>query len=122
VGWLRAASIIAGVPFQSAGLTDSGEDLAVPPPFEAGVNHLSDHDWVLSDPGAAATEAALSRLGRAALGDKATAARLRWMSHRIQSRVSGMKLYSTWLAGGDEAVRRELQLRDVPLVDAADGE
>lgn len=48
IGYLRAASILAGVSFQSAGLTSDGKSLAHAPPLEAFVNHMDDHDYVLS--------------------------------------------------------------------------
>lgn len=49
LGYLRAAAIIAGKPYAAAGLTPDGSALARPAPMEAFVNHLDDHDWVLSE-------------------------------------------------------------------------
>ncbi len=48
VDYLRAGAIIAGKPFAAAGLTPDGKALASPPPIEAFVNHLDDHDFVLT--------------------------------------------------------------------------
>lgn len=49
LAYLRAAAIIAGKPYAAAGLSDDGASLARPAPFEAFVNHLDDHDWVLTE-------------------------------------------------------------------------
>ncbi|HTJ26597.1 MAG TPA: hypothetical protein VMA36_10565 [Candidatus Limnocylindria bacterium] len=52
VAWCRAASIVAGVDPVAYGLVRRAGDgwalAADPPPLEAFVNHLSDHDYVLS--------------------------------------------------------------------------
>lgn len=48
IGYLKAASIIAGVSFESVGLNKDGNALLVLPPIEAFINHIDDHDYVLS--------------------------------------------------------------------------
>jgi hypothetical protein len=47
--YLRAAAIIAGKTYAEAGLSEDGKSLAEPAPIEAFVNHLSDHDYVLTE-------------------------------------------------------------------------
>jgi hypothetical protein len=48
IGYLKAAAIIAGKPFDQAGLNPAGDALAFPAPIESFVHHLSDHDWVVT--------------------------------------------------------------------------
>lgn len=49
IGYLKAAAIIAEMPYTSAGLTSDGRALASRPPIESFVNHLVDHDYVLTE-------------------------------------------------------------------------
>lgn len=49
VGFLKAASILAEVPYEKAGLSPDGKTLASLPPIEAFITHLDDHDYVLTE-------------------------------------------------------------------------
>jgi hypothetical protein len=48
IGYLKAAAIVAGKPFEQAGLNHAGDALLSPAPIESFVHHLSDHDWVVT--------------------------------------------------------------------------
>jgi hypothetical protein len=48
LGFLKAAAIIAGKPYEQAGLNPAGDALLNPAPIESFIHHLSDHDWVLT--------------------------------------------------------------------------
>src|SRR5207249_4877770 len=63
--WLRAGALLARVDPVAAGLLTSSGALALRPPIEAVIDHLSDHDYVLEDPAGAEVAAALARLARA---------------------------------------------------------
>ncbi len=124
VGYLRAAAIVAKVdPVEIGLLVRKGNGFALPsmPGFEATINHLSDHDYVLTDPASRLVADALVRIGRATPGGESfDDARLRWMRLRIQSRIPGMRLYHWLREGGDEGLRKELARAKVPLVDPSD--
>lgn len=110
VGYLRAAALLAGVDAVAAGvLARDGESwkLARPPAIEAGLNHLSDHDYVVTDPAGGVVDGVLDRLLLAADPTLDDAAR-RWERYRVEAAVPGMRLYALWRAGGDEAVRAAL--------------
>ena len=126
IGYLRAASVLAGVDPVERGYLSRGADgswtLAKLPSFEATINHLSDHDYVGTDPAGKEVAACLERLIRAEPGaaelDPAT---LRWARARIKSQVPHMRIYAELRAGGDAAVKALLAARRIPLLDPADG-
>jgi hypothetical protein len=60
IGYLQAGAIVAGQPFIAAGLTADGTRLAALPPIEAFINHLDDHDYVLTETSIAAVEGKLN--------------------------------------------------------------
>lgn len=110
VMWCRAAARIAGVDAVEFGLVKrdgSGYTLASPPRLEAFVNHLSDHDFVLSIPASKAVEAELSkvapRFGIAASGDA-----FAWWRHEVLARTSSIALYQE-LTNSEDAFMRALQ-------------
>lgn len=124
VDWLRAAATLAGQdPIESRVLVPAGEAF-VParlPSIEAAVNYLADHDYVITIAAADAVAEALLRLARAEAGERTLEdAQLRWMRHRINSRVNGMLLYQWLREGGDARVKQELAARKIPLLDASD--
>lgn len=123
ITYLRAASVLAGVDPVEKGYLARGADgawsLAKLPSFEATINHLSDHDYVGTDPAGKEVAACLERLIRAE-GDVDTAT-LRWARARIKTRVPHMRLYAELRAGGDAAVKALLAAKKVPLLDPADG-
>lgn len=127
VGYLRAAAILARVDPVAKGLLvheeGSGWALASLPPIEATVNHLADHDYVLTDPAAAAETAALDELAVAAMKKEGIAgypARLNWMRHRIHAKVSGVRIYGWLVEGGPDRVAEELKKRSIPFIDKHD--
>lgn len=123
VEWIRAAAILAKVdPLQTRVLTKAGDAFtpARLASVEAVINHLSDHDYVLTDPAGAAVAESLERLATATVDVPPDPAALRWSRHRIQSQVAGMLLYSWLRDGGDARVAAELQRRKIPLLSSTD--
>lgn len=125
VGFLWAGAILAGEDPRALGLLKAGEDgktiLAALPSFEAAISHLSDHDYVVSEPSAHVVSAAVERLIRSAPGGAALRPeQLRWGRYRIEARVPALRLYAALLEGGDEAVRRLLLAERVALVSPED--
>ena len=59
IGYLRAGAIIAGMPYERAGLDALGRALARPAPIEAFVSHVDDHDFVLTETSISAVEKSL---------------------------------------------------------------
>lgn len=124
VAYLRAAAIMAGVPFSAAGLVPTAADpkkfeLAHPPPIEAGVNHLGDHDYVVTEPTGRLVAAAVDRLVAADPDARdRSAADLRWRRLEILGRVPFLVLYQALRGGGDGAVKAELRRRAVSLAPA----
>lgn len=126
IAYLRAASVLAGVDPIEKGYLARGADgawtLAKPASIEATISHLSDHDYVGTDPAGKEVAACLERLIRAEPGaadvDLAT---LRWARARIKSRLPHMRIYAEFRAGGDAAVKALLAAKRIPLLDPADG-
>lgn len=112
VTWCRAAALIAGVDPVEYGLlakTAQGYALAALPPIEAFVNHLSDHDWVLTVFAVQQVwpqlDALAGRFGVAADDDAAR----RWWRFEVLSRASAIALYHELTRGMpafERAVRR----------------
>lgn len=110
--WCRAAAMLAGVDPVEYGLltkTSAGYALAQPPSIEAFINHLSDHDYVLTVHAAQQVLPMLAalapRFGIAA-GD---AVAMNWWRLRIRAHVADVTLYHELLRGGQafaEAVER----------------
>ena len=102
VTWCRASAAIAGVDPVEYGLlrrTSDGYALAQLPPIEAFVNHLSDHDYVLTVPAVQTVNPRLEAIGG------------RWGRHRILARASAVALYQDLTrseSAFDSAVRRAL--------------
>ncbi|MGZ3497840.1 MAG: hypothetical protein ACXVAK_09795 [Vulcanimicrobiaceae bacterium] len=96
VSWCRAAAMIAGVdPVEFGLLAGRGDEyvLAALPPAEAFVNHLSDHDYVLT---VAAVHEVAPYVDALApkFGVSATdATAVRWWRHGILARASAVGLY-----------------------------
>jgi hypothetical protein len=120
VGFLRAAALLAGVDPVARGVLvrdGTGFALARPAPIEAAVNHIADHDYVLTDPAGHVIADCLARLLRATPdAAKLDDAHLRWARHRVLGRVTLVRLYQAFSDGGDEAVRALLAREKVPLV------
>jgi hypothetical protein len=109
VGYLRAAAILADIDPIAAGLLareGAQWKLAKPPRIECAIDHLSDHDYVLTDPTQPIVEAALDRV----LGPQAEP---RWARYRALAALPGVRMYEVWRAQGDAGVRAELVKRGV---------
>lgn len=96
VTWCRAAAMIAGVDPVEYGLLKKERDgyaLAQPPPVEAFVNHLSDHDYVLAIHAARAVRPMLDALAPQFGVAVTDVGALNWWKLRICSHVSEIALY-----------------------------
>jgi hypothetical protein len=128
VRYLRAASLLAGVDPVAKGYLARGEDgawsLAKLPSVEATINHLSDHDYVITDPAGKEVADSLERLIRAEAAARNATIEMpvvRWARTRIKTQVPHMKIYAELRANGDAAVKALLAAKKVPLLEAADG-
>lgn len=127
VAYLRAAAILAQVEASAQGLlvkdSKGAWSLAQPPPLEATINHLSDHDYVFTDPAAAIEAAAIDRIALAAAKEEGVTldtARLTWLRHRIHQRIPSVQIY-TWLTeGGDAAIESRLRARGIKRIEPMD--
>ena len=97
VSWCRAAALIAGVDPVEFGLvkkTTEGYALAALPSIESFVNHLSDHDFVLTIPAVRAVVPAIAKMNPDP-----------WFRHRVLSNASAIALYEELLQGEDRFVK-----------------
>ncbi len=105
VTWCRAAALIAGVDPVDYGLVRrSGSEFslaAAPVPIEAFINHLSDHDYVLSVHAYRVVEAQL-RAFAPNRGDFA------WFKNGVLARTSAIALYDTLARSGPRAFAAEV--------------
>lgn len=99
VGFLRAAAILAGVDAPQ-------RRLARAPSIEAEINHLADHDYVISEP---AEHAVLDALDEVVGAPGMSAAGRRWKVLEAQARVPALALYAALRARGAPAVRELLR-------------
>ena len=123
IRYIRAASVLAGVdPVEKGYLAraaDGSWSLAKLSSIEATVNHLSDHDYMITDPAGKAVAASLERLIRAEAKSKDVTVEMgtiRWARARIKGQVPHMRLYAELRAGGDDAVGALLAAKKVPLL------
>ena len=112
VGFLRAGALLAGEDPEALGLVKKGPDggfhLVSMPTFEASISHLSDHDYVLSEPAAHLVNASLDRLIRAEAGATANDVDVRWTRYRIEAQLPILTLYAAMLQGGDSQLKKLL--------------
>jgi len=101
VGFLRAAAILAGADPQQRRLV-AGKALARGPSIEAEINHLADHDYVLSEP---IERVVLDALGEVVGAPGMPAAERRWKVLEAQARVPALAIYAALRARGAPAVR-----------------
>ncbi|HEY7066727.1 MAG TPA: hypothetical protein VII06_34985 [Chloroflexota bacterium] len=119
VNYLRAAAIIARVDPVAAGLLKRLPDgtwvLAQDPPhIEGYVNHLSDHDFVLSGDTAAILIGLLQQLAPDFGINPATqTARFNLFRNLVLSQLSDFRLYGYLLTGGQAAVKAAIQRLDL---------
>jgi hypothetical protein len=103
VDWCRAAAIIAGVDAVAYGLVKvdgSGFKLAADPvPVESFINHLSDHDFVLSVHAAQVVDARL----RARYAQWQPPTTLGWYHAAVLSQSTAIALYDTLARRGESA-------------------
>lgn len=128
IGYLRAASLLADVDPVARGYLARGEDgswrLARLPSVEATINHLSDHDYVITDPAAKEVADSLERLLRAQAKSRkmdVEMSTVRWARMRIKTQVPHMRIYAELRAGGDDAVKALLAAKKIPLLEDRDG-
>jgi hypothetical protein len=128
IGYLRAAALLAGVDPVAKGYLARAENgswsLAKLPSVEGTVNHLSDHDYVITDPAGKEVADCLERLIRAEAAARKAGLEMptvRWARTRIKTQVPHMRIYAELRAGGDPAVKALLASKKIPLLDTADG-
>ena len=100
VTWCRAAALIAGVDPVEYGLVKKNADgyvLAALPPMEAFVNHLSDHDYVLTIPAVREVVPRLHAIDPSI-----------WFRHETLSKTSAVALYQTLATQGESAFLRAI--------------
>ena len=110
VGWLQAASIIAGVdPVEQELLAKGGTTLPLPRRQEGFVTHLGDHDWVLTVPAAQWLFPVMEKVAvrdYAISPDDLKRKPFNQFRNYVFSQVSIMSLYETYASKGeDELVR-----------------
>lgn len=109
VGYIKAASIIAGKDPVAAGLLAAGGvTLALPRRIEPFVTYLGDHDWIFSVPAARWTIGLLEVLAVADYGLKAADlknGRFNSFRNYIFSQATMIGLYQTYVVGGPDGLR-----------------
>jgi hypothetical protein len=111
INYLRAAAMIARVDPIDSGLLvrtgDNGWALAQGPPrMEGYINHLADHDYVLSGDSATVLDATLRQLApRYGIDPDRDMTRFNWFRNATFSHVPDMRLYGALATGGLDAVK-----------------
>jgi hypothetical protein len=112
VAWCRAAAIVAGVDAIAYGLVKregSAYALAAdPPPLEAFVNHLSDHDYVVSVHAMHVVAARLQQRWTRQPGLPRLAPTFPWYRAMILTRTTAIALYDALARSGADAFDRAL--------------
>ncbi len=119
VGYIKAASIIAGKDPVDAGLLAAGGAAVIPPRMiEPFITYLGDHDWVFSVPAAKWTIGLLEVLAVADYGMKAADlknGRFNSFRNYVFSQATMIGLYQTYVVGGPGGLRAAvLNLVDPP--------
>ena len=108
VGWIKAASIIAGVDPIKAGLLDkSGNTLPLPRRIEGWVVHLADHDFVISTSACRWTAAALEKLAKENYG-LSDVQQLNSFRNYVMANLTAMRLYGILSSQGKKAFANEV--------------
>ena len=108
VGWIKAASIIAGVDPIEAGLLDkSGKTLPLPRRIEGWVVHLADHDFVISTSACRWTAEALVKLAKENYG-LTDAQQLNSFRNYVMANLTAMRLYGILSSQGEKAFAQEV--------------
>jgi hypothetical protein len=117
--WCRAAAIVAGVDPVAYGLLrrdGAGYVLAADPvPLEAFVNHLSDHDWVVSVHAMHVVSARLQQRWSRVGSLRKLAPTFAWYRAMVLTRTTALALYDTLARRGPDGfdgalLRSEMQL------------
>jgi hypothetical protein len=112
VAWCRAAAIVANVDPIAYGLVRrdaSGYALAADPvPLEAFVNHLSDHDYVISVHAMHVVAPRLQQRWARQPGLTGLAPTFPWYRSMVLSRTSAIALYDTLARNGPDAFDRSI--------------
>ncbi len=119
VSWCRAAAIVANVDPVAFGLVKregSSYVLAADPvPLEAFVNHLSDHDYVLSVHAMHVVAARLQQRWTRQAGLTRLAPTFPWYRAMILTRTTAIALYDTLARNGADAFDRTVQRSESQL-------
>jgi hypothetical protein len=119
VAWCRAAAIVAGVDPVTYGLVHrDGANWALaadPAPLEAFVNHLSDHDYVLSVHAMHVVSARLAERYARIRGLAALAPTFAWYRAAILSRTTAIALYDALARRGSTAFDGLIRTTEVLL-------
>lgn len=103
VGWLKAASIIAGVdPVLHGLIAEDGKTLPLPRRMEGYVVHLADHDWVISSSACQWSVQALKELAQEQYGIT-EAAKFNAFRNYVLANLTAMRLYGILSAQGRKA-------------------
>ena len=103
VGWLKAASIIAGVdPVLHGLIAKDGKTLPLPRRMEGYVVHLADHDWVISSSACQWSVQALKELAQEQYGIT-EAAKFNAFRNYVLANLTAMRLYGILSAQGRKA-------------------
>lgn len=112
VGWINAASIIAGVdPVQYGLLASGGKTLPLPRRQEGFVTHLGDHDWVLTVP---AVQWLLPVVEKVAVRDYKLSENdlkkkpFNQFRNYVFSQATPMSLYETYASKGEAELARTI--------------
>jgi hypothetical protein len=109
VGYIKAASIIAGIDPVGAGLlAANGATVALPRRIEPFVTYLGDHDWIFSVPAARWTIGLLEVLAVADYGMQAADlknGRFNSFRNYVFSQATMIGLYQTYVVGGPDGLR-----------------
>lgn len=106
VGWIKAASILAGVDPVVFGLLEKGgETLPLPRRMEGFVCHLGDHDWVLTVPAGKWMIPALAELAKERYGiADANAADFNHFRNYVFAQNTMMGLYEIYATTGKDGL------------------
>lgn len=105
LNYLRAGAIIAGVPYSVAGLKDDGKGLDLLPPIESFVNHIDDHDYVLSSPAAERTAIFIDQILGHAEPNKNY-----WDRDRILAQWGDLEIYQRLASHGERKTAEWLRI------------
>ncbi len=92
INYLKAGAILAEAPYTAAGLTRNGKALTSRPSIEAFVNHLDDHDYLLTENSILAVDESIKKTL-----EESNSQRDYWKRNEILSRQGDLPLYQNSL-------------------------